>query len=140
MIHTLKLLLLLMCVNLCAGQLKLPPRKNVQLPKPNFGDTSWTYSIRLNENNHVYFLSIDVALSTGNTISDGELNDYSPSQLFFGYDTSIVRLRGDHLVPKSIGHTAVFLRDPNDSTVIADSISISIIKRNGNLMILDSHK
>jgi hypothetical protein len=100
MTRILYLLLLLFFVVLCLGQVKRSPKKVVHIPKPDLSDTTWVYSLGMNENNDGYFLYVNTAMHTGNIIADGELTDYSPSQLFFGYDTSIVIIKGSHLIPK----------------------------------------
>jgi hypothetical protein len=136
----LNMLFLFLGVIFCVGQVKKSPDKNIHLPKPDFSDTTYRYYPELYQNKNKYFLYVSAAMYTGNLMADGDLTNYNTSQLFFGYDTSIVIIKGNELIPKAIGHTSIYLRNPDDSTVTADSMSVKIFKSKGKLLIKETHR
>ena len=91
-------------------------------------DTVYGYFIGVNENGGHYFHNISTSMYLNNVILDGELTNYNACELFYGYNSNILSVDSLYFIPKRIGKTKVYLRNPNNPTLIADSVIVVISK------------
>ncbi len=103
-------------------------------------ETTTLYGCSLREEGDSCIIEFRVHVLRGMAVSDGIVINYIPNRVFFGYDTSIIRVNTFSITAKSIGKTSIYVRHPNpDSTRIIDTLQVQIIKTNGRLSVKNYH-
>ena len=83
-----------------------------------------------------YILDYRFVTSRGLSISDGVVKNYDAGKVFVGYDTSIIALKGNIVLPKRIGTTQIFLSHQfPDSIAIVDTVQVIVEQVSGVLTI-----
>jgi hypothetical protein len=116
----------------CTQRERSTDQKTVPLPS---NDTTYGYLIDIHQNESGYVHSISTSIYTGLAISEGELTEYDPYELFFGYDSTVVSIGNLYVVPKRVGVTKLYLRNPDNINLIADSINISVSQENNKYVL-----
>jgi hypothetical protein len=128
--------IMIACAVSCARREDFSANKSVRAdPLRSYSDTACTYSIEITPERGGYAHHISVEMSAGLFIRNGEITKYNPGDWFYGYDTSIIQFNERYIIPKSVGATVVYLSDPEDATVPADSVKIYITMAGGKLVL-----
>jgi hypothetical protein len=100
------------------------------------GRATTSYACTLREQGDSCLVFFHFQVFRGVELGEGVIFNYDPAHVFFGYDTSVIRINTSSIIAKGIGKTSIYVRHPNqDSTRIVDTLQVKVENTHGRLQV-----
>ena len=98
-------------------------------------DTTYSFCLDIQKAATGFIYVVSCTTHVGPNKMIGQMLNFYPQSLFYGYDSTVVNFKDLNVIPLSEGRTKIYLRNPIDMKLTADSIVVFVTKFNKKLEI-----
>ena len=103
-------------------------RTNRNLTQEQTGDTTYCFHLDINKTDSAFIYVVRCTTHIGLNEKTGEMRGFYPQSLFYGYDSTVVDFKGLNVIPRNEGRTKIYLRNPFNMKLTADSIIVFVTR------------